>query len=257
LSGLINKRKQASAFTNLYHHPFVKVYYQPKLGLHMTDQIDLYTGIHKGQRYYLSQLSKQAGTLNVDDSEALSELLSKTLEVKEEFRVHAALEEHHIHPLLYDRIPEGARELEADHRRQEQKLDDLGKYLERLLTKPLEFEKLRELALEFYRGLNRFIAIYLVHINKEEENILPTLWRLCTGEELANAFSSIVSSMKPEELMLNLSIMIPAMNVHERVMLLSDIKATAPPEAFKGVTALAEGVLSPDDWEELQRLGNL
>lgn len=222
----------------------------------MTNQIDLYTGIHKGQRNYLSQLSKQAGTLNVNKEKALNELFSKFIELKEEFRVHASLEEQHIHTLLYERIPEGAKDLEEDHRRQEQMLEDLKKYLRRIMKIPMEFEKRKELALEFYRGFNRFIAIYLVHINKEEENIQPTLWKLCTNEELANAFNSIVRSMKPEEFMLNLSIMIPAMNIDERAIVLSGISSSVPSEVFKDVTDLAEQVLSIEDWTELkQRIG--
>jgi hypothetical protein len=36
------------------------------------------------------------------------------LELKEEFRIHTALEEQHIHLLLSDRIPEGAQDLEEE-----------------------------------------------------------------------------------------------------------------------------------------------
>jgi hemerythrin-like domain-containing protein len=217
----------------------------------MPPQIDLYTGIHKGQRDYLARFSKQAGTLDVNDSEALAKLASDYSELFEHFRVHAALEEQHIHTLLYDRIPEGAKHLEEDHERQEQMLEDLAKHLQSLSEKPAEFEKRGEIALEFYRGLNRFISVYLAHINKEEEVVQPSLWKLCTPGELLDAFNTIITSMEPRMLMLNLGIMIPAMNIYERTTLLSGIKASAPPEAYKGVTELAERVLTPEDWTEL------
>jgi hypothetical protein len=58
--------------------------------------------------------------------------------------------------------------------------------------------------------------------------------------------------MEPQVLMLNLSIMIPAMNIDERTTLLNGIKVSAPPEAYKGVTALVQRVLSPEDWDELR-----
>ena len=218
----------------------------------MSSQIDFYTGIHKGQRDYLSKFSKQAGILNINDQEALIKLSTDYEELIEHFKVHAALEEQHIHPLLYDRIPEGAKDLEQDHKRQEQILEDLSKHLSNLSEKPVEFEKRSEIALEFYRGFNRFISIYLVHINKEEESIQPSLWKLCTPGELLNAFNTIITSMEPPMLMLNLGIMIPAMNIDERMTLLNGIKASAPPEAYKGVTALAQRVLSPEDWDELR-----
>ena len=222
----------------------------------MPSQIDLYTGIHKGQRSYLSQFSKQAGTLDINDPEALAKLATDYSELLEHFRVHAALEEQHIHPLLYDRIPEGAKDLEEDHGRQEQILENLAKHLGTLSEKPVEFEKREEIALEFYRGLNRFISVYLAHINKEEEVIQPSLWKLCTPGELLEAFNTIIASMEPRMLMLNLGIMIPAMNIDERTTLLKGIKASAPPEAYKGITALAERALSPEDWSDLrERIG--
>lgn len=219
----------------------------------MINQIHLYTGIHKGQRNYLSQLSKQAGTLDVNDVNAVDDLVSSFEELKGEFKGHAALEEQYIHPLLYDRIPEGARELEEDHKVQHQKLEDLGDHLSRLRHRPEEFERRRELALEFYRGFNRFIALYLVHINKEEEIIQPALWILCTDAELGTAFGSIVKAMKPDEFMLNLSIMFPAMNIDERIVLFNGIKRSVPPEILKKVSDLAKNVLQPKDWEDLAK----
>ena len=218
----------------------------------MPSQIDFYTGIHKGQRDYLSKFSKKAGILNINDPEALTKLSTDYEELIGHFKVHASLEEQHIHPLLYDRIPEGAIGLEQDHKRQEQILEGLAKHLKNLSEKPVDFEKRGEIALEFYRGFNRFISIYLAHINKEEESIQPSLWKLCTPGELLNAFNTIISSMEPQVLMLNLSIMIPAMNIDERTILLNGIKVSAPPEAYKGVTALAQRVLSPEDWDELR-----
>jgi hemerythrin-like domain-containing protein len=222
----------------------------------MPPQIDLYTGIHKGQRSYMSKFSKRAGTLDMNAPEALTKLVTNYNELVEHFRVHADLEEQHIHTLLYDRIPEGAKDLEEDHGRQEQMLEDLAKHLRSLLEKPVKFEKREEVALEFYRGFNRFISVYLAHINKEEEVIQPSLWKLCTPGELLNAFNTIIASMEPRMLMLNLGIMIPAMNIDERITLLNSIKSSAPPEAYRGVTELAERVLNPGDWLDLRkRLG--
>jgi hypothetical protein len=181
----------------------------------MPPQIDLYTGIHKGQRSYMSKFSKRAGTLDMNAPEALTKLVTD-----------------------YD------------------ELEDLAKHLRSLLEKPVKFEKREEVALEFYRGFNRFISVYLAHINKEEEVIQPSLWNLCTPGELLNAFNTIIASMEPRMLMLNLGIMIPAMNIDERITLLNSIKSSAPPEAYRGVTELAERVLNPGDWLDLRkRLG--
>lgn len=220
----------------------------------MSSQIDLYTGIHKGQRYHLSKVSIQAGSLDVDNAEQLKQLQSSFLELREEFRLHASLEEKHIHPLLYDRTPEGAKELEEDHKKGRQRLEELSKYLDVIMGKPVEFEKRYDLALEFYRGLNRFISIYLAHINKEEEQIMPTLWKLCTSRELSDTYNSIMSSMGPDELMLFLGIMLPAMNVYECSMILTGIKERGPPEFSREVFTLAEQVLKRNEWVEIKHI---
>jgi hypothetical protein len=54
-------------------------------------------------------------------------------------------------------------------------------------------------------------------------------------------------------LTLNLGIMIPAMNIDERTTPLNGIKASTPSEAYKGVTAPAERMLTPEDGTELRR----
>lgn len=56
--------------------------------------------------------------------------------------------------------------------------DELVNHFDGILGKPMEFDKLGELCLEFYRALNRFISFYLGHINKEEEYIQPAIWHL-------------------------------------------------------------------------------
>jgi hypothetical protein len=222
----------------------------------MSSKIDLYTSAHKGQRYQLSQINTQAGALDVYNLRALERLISGFEELRKEFFLHAALEEKYIHPLLSERKPEGAIDLEDDHRKQRKQLDDLRDHLNTLQEKPKNFEKRGELALEFYRGLNRFTADYLAHVDKEEESIQPLLWNLCTDEELAEAYGTLISSMEIEELMMFLKIMLPAMNIYERAIMLENSKQIGP-EAYNKISKLAEQVLETDDWLELEsRLKN-
>jgi len=218
----------------------------------MNSQIDLYTGIHKGQRSCFFKISVQAGTIDCADQKSLDVLHDELASFREHMRLHAALEEKCIHPLLSDRVPGAARKLEEDHRKINQQFDDLITHFAAIGTKPAEFERRRELALEFYRAWNRFTSFYFMHINKEEENIQPALWQLCTNEELANTFRTILASQKPDELKYNLEIMLPAMNLDERAEIINAARASAPPEMFQAVLKVAGQVLSPDEWIRLK-----
>jgi hypothetical protein len=167
-------------------------------------------------------------------------------------RLHARLEEKFIHTVLSQKVPGGARQLEEDHRVMHQKFDDIVTHFDGIRAKPADFEKRRELALEFYRAWCRFMAFYFMHINREEEQIMPTLWKLCAAEELAKTFKMIITNQKPEELAEDLEMMLPAMNLDERIEILGAGRATMSPEAYQGIVKLAQRILEPNDWTTLK-----
>jgi hypothetical protein len=218
----------------------------------LPDNIDLYSSVHKGQRLVFFNISSEAGTIDYADEKAVDNLYGRLEAFREHMALHAKLEEKFIHPLLSERIPGGARRLEEDHRIMHQRLNDLVTHFENVKSKPVDFETHNELAFEFYRAWNRFMTFYFTHINHEEEEIQPALWKLCTNEELANTFKSIMAIQTPKELMNNLEMMLPAMSMNERIMLLNQGRATMPPEAFQAALRVAEHALKQDDWTALK-----
>jgi len=221
-------------------------------GIAAGSQLDLYVGIHKGQRGKFFDIARKAGTVDYYDQDSLDKLYYELIAFREHMRLHASLEEKFIHPFLSERIPGGARKLESDHRMMRQQFDDIVTQFEGIGARSTESEMSRELVLEFYRAWNRFASFYFMHINKEEENVQPTLWKICTNKELAETFKAILASQNPEELKYNLQIMLPAMNMYERAELINAGRANIPPQVFQGVLKLAEQVLSPDDWTVLK-----
>jgi hypothetical protein len=213
--------------------------------------IDLYTTIHKGQRKTLFEISIDAGKADYTNPESLNKLQKALVLFKEEMRLHALLEEKLIHPLLAERVPRGQIKLEEDHRLMHKELDALLQHLESLRNKSADFEKRGEIALEFYRAWNRFIAFYLTHINMEEEQIQPLLWELCTDVELSTVFKKFLAEQKPNELMINIKMMIPALNIAELVYFVEQGRANAPPEMVQAVLNLAEQLLKPEEWKLL------
>lgn len=218
----------------------------------MDNQIDLYTSIHKGQRVRFFTISKEAGTIDCTDGDAMDRLQEEVESFREHMRLHAALEEKFIHPLLSERVPGGSRKLEEDHRIMHQQLDDLLAHFKEVKAKSPDFEKQQELVLEFYRAWNRFAAFYFMHIDYEEEHVQPSLWKLCTSEELEDIFKAFLADQTPKELMGNLKLMFPAISLSERVSLLNEGRANMPPQAFQAALKLAEQVLNNADWAALK-----
>jgi hypothetical protein len=134
-----------------------------------------------------------------------------------------------------------------------QQFDDIIAQFDSIRGGSAESEMRRELVLEFYRAWNRFTSFYFMHINEEEENTQPTLWKICTEKELVEVFKTILASQNPEELKYDLQIMLPAMNAHERAEMISAGRASMPPQVFQGVLKLAEHALSPEDWIALKQ----
>jgi hemerythrin-like domain-containing protein len=217
------------------------------------ENVDLYSIGHKGQRRVFFKIASEAGTIDYADQESLKKLYEELQAFRDEMRLHASLEEKLIHPLLSERVPGGARRLEEDHRVMHQQFDDIVKHFEEVKAKSAGFEKSPQLVMEFYRSWNRFIVFYFSHIDFEEENVMPSLWKLCTAQELGDVFKRFLASQTPKELMGHLEMMIPAMTLNERVMLLNAGRANMPPEAFQAALKVAEHALTPDDWATLKQ----
>lgn len=200
----------------------------------MDNQIDLYFSVHKGQRNRFFIISVKAGTIDWADQNTIDRLQEELESFREHMRLHAALEEKFIHPLLSERVPGGSRKLYEDHRMMHQQFDDLLAHFKRVKAKSTDFEKRQELALESYRAWNRFIAFYFTHIDYEEEDVQPSLWKLCTSKELVETFKLILANQTPKELMGNLEMMLPAMSLNERVSLLNEGRVNMPPAGISG-----------------------
>ncbi len=215
-------------------------------------KLDLYAGVHKGQRGRMSSISMKAGAMDYNDKASLDGTYNELIAFQEHMRLHASLEEKFIHPVLSERVPGGARILEEEHQLMHQQLAEIVAQFDGIRSKANESGMRSELVLEFYRAWNRFISFYLGHINREEEDVQPTLWKICTDKELAETLKAILAGQTPEEAKYSLQMMLPAMNLYERAELLNAAKMSMPPPAFQGVLRLIELALNPDDWKTLK-----
>ncbi len=193
--------------------------------------------------------------MDYTDNKALDTLSKELHSFRNHMQLHAHLEEMFVHTILSQRVPSGAIELEEEHRRMRQEFDNLITHFDGIRVKP-EFERRGELVLEFYRAWNRFIAFYFMHINREEEQVMPVLWKLCTVEELAEAHKLMITSQKQEELAEDFDMVLPNANLQERIEILGQLRVLAPPDTYQEFLRLAEHLLASNDWTILKsRIG--
>src|SRR4051812_41116038 len=126
---------------------------------------DFYTGFHKGLRRRLFETTVLAGATDVTDAAARARLGGSLDELFAWLRVHARLEDTHMHPLLAAAAPDVLARLERDHAQHEQHVVELEQQLARVREAPADAH---EVSLALYRALNRFLAAYLEHLDAEE-----------------------------------------------------------------------------------------
>jgi hemerythrin-like domain-containing protein len=212
----------------------------------------IYTPIHKGIRNKLFEVSVKAGRIDYADQAALNGFYDEFSLLVASIRGHHTMEENFYHPLLAERVPGGAEKLEEDHQAVEHLMNNLKAHLDGIRSKSTEFEKRRELGLEFYLAFNRFIAFFLNHIDGEEEYYEPALRNLCTIEELEKTEVSLIGSQKPEEGLQNLQMMLAAASVADLAELMARARAALPPEVIQGGFQLAQGIMSAQDLAALK-----
>lgn len=202
----------------------------------MSARHDLYGPIHKGLRLALSDLLVRIGRTDFTAPEGAETLaaLRAQLVLSEE---HLRHEEDYIHGALELRRPGAAAVLESQHRHHDETFIALRRLIETLETAPAAGKPAAARAL--YLAFSRFVADDLAHMAEEETVVLPLLHDLFSDAELQEIEGSLVASLRPEDNLAYLRLMLPAGAPDERFAFLSFVKAHAPAEAFEAIMSFA------------------
>ena len=216
--------------------------------------VPMYRNIHKGIRAELFGVTAAAGSVDPGEAEAVAAVGERWRTLVRILVSHAEHEDEFVQPLVEFHAPELAEVIAVDHPRLESQMAALELLTDRAVAScPAE----RRLAVErVYLGLASFTAAFVQHMEFEEFHVMPLLSEKETPERLWAVDHALVASIPPDEMALAAAIMLPAMNVEDRVGLLGPIQANAPAEAFAGIMGLAQSVLDPADYRVItERLG--
>lgn len=218
----------------------------------MANRPDIYSKVHKGLRKALFDLSYTTGNTDFTNDESLVALAKLYHDVVKFLDEHGKNEELYQLPLLESKIPGSVKHDKLEHEIIERKINLLNRSFNNLISSSNGDRKLKGEV--FYHLLNEFISDYLNHMRDEELETAKLFYEHCTDEEISSALKKIVANMMPQDMMLMLKYMIPAINDNERFELLKGIKTNAPQPAFNAIMILTQSLLSANDWEHLHSI---
>jgi hypothetical protein len=209
---------------------------------------DGYLEIHKGIRRelcnWIIELGRLDGSNDVDVLKARSDF--STIEII--LQTHASVEEEHFHPLLLACDENLVADLEREHKQCDLLLSEAIEAFDMLCEGGTNDHPVWELQRDLCLKFAKFTGRYLVHLDNEESNASSVLWKNYSDEEILGLIMKVRGSTPPEIMAKFLTMMIPAVNVDERVAMFTAMKASAPQPAFEGACAMASNLLSADEW---------
>jgi hypothetical protein len=215
---------------------------------------DLYRDIHKAIRVELFAVTTEAGRLDPSVGIARASLATHVSDVVELLVAHAEHEDGAVQPVLEARLPELAERVAVDHLTLEARLGDLNAMAAEAAA--LEAPDPGAQVHRLYLALAAFTSAYLEHQDIEERVVMPALEAAIGADEVVTLHQAILAAIPPDEMARSLALMIPAMNIDNRVDMLGGMRAEAPAEVFDGVWGLVGSVLDPADHKALaKRLG--
>ena len=212
-------------------------------------RVDIYAGVHKGLRNYLTDTLVAAGRVDVHDADEVAGTLAQVRGLLAFCRAHLHAENQFLHPAMESRRPGSACATAKEH-------DGHAQAIERLEADVLAVERAKPgagaaAASRLYHRLAGFVAEDLEHMHVEETANNAVLWATHTDEEIAEIEQAIVASVSPETMIAFLRWAVPAMTPAERARLFSGIQSGAPREVLERMLGTARPHLDERAWTKL------
>jgi hypothetical protein len=210
---------------------------------------DAYRDIHKGIRAELFAVTASAGNTDPGDREGRAVLSAHVVEVIALLADHAHHEDTHLLPVLEEHLPVLFERNATEHTALETRLNRIADRAGAITD--AEAGEQRARVHNLYLDLASFTGAYLAHQEFEERMVMPAVLDAIGVDGAFAVHTAIVSSIPPPTMAKGLAVMVPALNVEDRMELLSGIQHGAPPETFAAVWSLTRSVLSAADFRAL------
>lgn len=212
-------------------------------------RFDIYAIIHKAIRHFMTDTLVAVGNMDCNDAAHAAKALNQVRELAAACRGHFLHENEFIHTAMEAHRPGSTAQVAKDHVHHASAIGRLEELVDAVEAETGNGRQSAANAL--YRYLALFVAENFVHMNVEETANNALLWATHTDAELMAIEQAIVASLHPEESMLTIRWMMPAMNAGERAEMLYGIRQSAPAAVFDMVLDIAKAHLPVAEWGKL------
>jgi hypothetical protein len=212
---------------------------------------DMYEGIHKGLRNFMTDTLSRVGRVDVFDADDLARTLTQLEALLNLCTAHVKHENEFLHTAIQARQPAAASRTSADHVEHLHSIEAL-RAESRGLMAAADAERMPR-ALRLYRHLALFVAENLQHMHIEETANNAALWAHYTDAELMEIHHRLLASISPEENLDVIRWIVPALMPVQRAGMLGGLKNAAPTEFFNAVIDTVRPHLDIRDWTKLAR----
>jgi hypothetical protein len=212
---------------------------------------DLYAGIHKALRLFMSRTLTRVGATDPADAGEVAAALDQLDRLLGLCEVHLSDENEFVHPALERARPGSAARIAAEHLHHADAIADL-RDLAAFVASGRDATRASGLD-RLYRALALFVADNFHHMHVEETVHNPLLWAAYRDDELAAIEQAIVASIPPAVMTEALHWFLPALHASERAGMLAGMRQGMPPEAFAAVLDIAQRTLAAPDHARLLR----
>jgi hemerythrin-like domain-containing protein len=219
----------------------------------MQDRIDLYRYAHKGARYLLSQVAMQLGRADFGDPQERNTALDAVKAAIDLLRMHSHSEDSIIHCEAEKRVQGCSQALSQEHKNDEYLLRELETQVDRLLQSPAMST---DEGFDLYRKFNKYLGHYLLHLDREENEMMPILWKHFSDQELQQLRAHMLAKIPPEYGPRWAHVMLPAFSSKELLDVFRTWQMVLPAERFEQYVQLARTTLADERWQVIaQQLG--
>jgi hypothetical protein len=226
---------------------------------------DLLTPIHKGIRsmiYELGTKLQKTDFTDVSATEAIIAQLRHNLQSANSTCIVCLMHEHagHEEEDLFPRIPPNESKvvdtIMQEHMEVTRQLVEIYRVSDQLLGLK-DNEQRIQMGAKLNRMANNLLAFYLTHMNNEEANLLPLMWKYMTDDEMRGIRAKIQMATPPERYAEWMRWVMSSLNVNELIGMFSGMKAAAPPQVLQKMMQLAEQNVDSDTWNTVKLRVNL
>ncbi len=212
---------------------------------------DMYAGIHKALRLFMSRTLCSVGSTDPGDAGELAATLGQLERLLGLCEMHLKHENEFVHPALERARPGSAARIAAEHVHHAEAIADL-RDLAGLVADSSDGQRAAALG-RLYRALALFVADNFQHMHVEETAHNAVLWAHYSDDELLAIEHALVASIPPPSMFEALHWFLPALSAPERAGMLAGMQQGMPPEPFRAVLDIAQRTLAPQDHAKLMR----